>query len=62
MFNGLGTAMITPFDKELNVDYNSLRSFVKYQLDSGVDSLIVLGTTGEAPAIEEEEREKLSTP
>ncbi|PNR95413.1 4-hydroxy-tetrahydrodipicolinate synthase [Petrotoga olearia] len=59
MFTGVGTAMITPFDKEINVDYNSLKSFVKYQLDNGVDSLIVLGTTGEAPAIEEEEREKI---
>jgi len=59
MFTGVGTAMITPFDQEMNVDYNSLKSFVKYQLDNGVDSLIVLGTTGEAPAIEEDEREKI---
>ncbi|WP_211292665.1 dihydrodipicolinate synthase family protein, partial [Petrotoga halophila] len=51
MFTGVGTAIITPFDKETNVDYNSLKTFVKYPLDNGVDSLIVLGTTGEAPAI-----------
>lgn len=59
MFKGVGTAMITPFDENEEVDYESLRKFVKFQLTNNVDSLIVLGTTGEAPAIEDDEREKI---
>lgn len=59
MFKGVGTAIITPFDQNKNVNYNSLKTFVDYQIENGVDSLVVLGTTGEAPAIEEEERQKI---
>lgn len=59
MFKGVGTAMITPFDENEEVDYESLKKFVKFQLTNNIDSLIVLGTTGEAPAIEDDEREKI---
>ena len=58
MFRGVGTAIITPFDEEYNVDYKALEEFVNFQLDY-VDALIVLGTTGEAPVINEKEREKI---
>lgn len=59
MFEGVGTAMITPFNENEEVDYKSLRNFVKFQLTNKVDSLIVLGTTGEAPAVEDDERERI---
>lgn len=59
MFEGVGTAMITPFNENEEVDYESLRNFVKFQLTNKVDSLIVLGTTGEAPAVEDDERERI---
>lgn len=59
MFKGVGTAMITPFDENEEVDYESLKKFVKFQLTNNIDSLIVLGTTGKAPAIEDDEREKI---
>ncbi|KLO24439.1 dihydrodipicolinate synthase [Marinitoga sp. 1197] len=58
MFNGVGTAMITPFNENFEVDYNALEEFVNFQLEF-VDALIVLGTTGEAPTINEKEREKI---
>ncbi|WGS64867.1 4-hydroxy-tetrahydrodipicolinate synthase [Marinitoga aeolica] len=58
MFKGVGTAIITPFDENYNVDYKALEEFVNFQLDY-VDALIVLGTTGEAPTINEDEREKI---
>ncbi|BBE30860.1 4-hydroxy-tetrahydrodipicolinate synthase [Tepiditoga spiralis] len=58
MFKGVGTAIITPFDSELNIDYVSLEKLINFQLKY-VDALIVLGTTGEAPTITEKEREKL---
>lgn len=59
MFKGVGTAIITPFDDDRNVDYGALRSFVNYQVSNGIDSLIVLGTTGEPPTLTYDEREKI---
>jgi 4-hydroxy-tetrahydrodipicolinate synthase len=59
MFRGTGTALITPFDEELNVDYKALRKIVGFQAEKKVDFLVVLGTTGEAPVIDEEERKKI---
>ena len=59
MFQGTGTAMITPFDENMNVDYQSLKKFTQFQVDEGINALIVLGTTGEAPTINEDERDKI---
>lgn len=59
MFRGLGTALITPFTDEGEVDYEALRKLIHYQIEHGTDSLIVLGTTGEAPSILEPERAKI---
>lgn len=59
MFQGTGTALITPFDEELNVDYKALRKLVGFQVENKVNFLVVLGTTGEASVIDEEERKKI---
>jgi len=59
MFYGLGTALITPFDENFNVDYKAVRKITRFQIDSNVDALIVLGTTGESPVISLSEREKI---
>ena len=59
MFKGTGTALITPFNDDLSVDYSSLKKIVRFQVDGGVDALIVLGTTGESPVINDEERKRL---
>ncbi len=56
MFKGVGTALITPFKKDQTVDTDSLRKIVNQQLDGGVDALVVMGTTGESPVIEFDER------
>ena len=61
MFYGLGTALITPFDENLNVDYEALLKITRFQIDSKIDALIVLGTTGESPVISLSEREKIIT-
>lgn len=60
MFKGTGTALITPFDESLEVDYAALKKFVRFQLDSGINSLVVLGTTGEAATIDDKERRKIT--
>ncbi len=59
MFKGTGTALITPFKLDQSVDYNALKKIVKQQLDGGVDAIVVIGTTGESPVIEFDEREKI---
>lgn len=59
MFTGVGTALATPFDKNYNVDYAALKKISKLQVEGGVDAIIVLGTTGESPVIDIEEREKI---
>jgi len=51
-------ALITPF-KDGKVDENSLRNLIKWHLKAGTHGILVLGTTGEAPAIDMEERKKI---
>jgi len=59
MFKGTGTALITPFKKDKSLDETALRKLIHQQIDGGVDALIVIGTTGESPVIEFEERAKI---
>ncbi len=52
---GCVTALITPFDNKLEVDYDGLRSNIKFQISSGVCGIVPLGTTGESPTVTEGE-------
>jgi len=56
---GCGTALVTPFADNGEIDFESLRGLVRRQLDAGIDFLVPLGTTGETPCLEEEEKEKV---
>ncbi|GAB4290389.1 MAG: 4-hydroxy-tetrahydrodipicolinate synthase [Ignavibacteriaceae bacterium] len=60
MFKGTGTALITPFDTEFNLDFPALNKIIDHQLKNNVDALIVLGTTGESPVITMSERERIT--
>lgn len=57
--SGLGTALITPFLPDGEVDYKSLALLVEQQITDGVDYLVVLGTTAEAVTLSEEEKRKV---
>jgi 4-hydroxy-tetrahydrodipicolinate synthase len=59
MFTGTGTALVTPFNEDLSIDYDSLRLLIENQVECGVNAIVILGTTGESPVIDEEERKKL---
>jgi 4-hydroxy-tetrahydrodipicolinate synthase len=66
MFQGVGTAIITPFinrtegnEVYTEVDYNALERFCEFQIENGVNALVVLGTTGEAPSIDAVERRQI---
>jgi len=61
MFQGVGTALITPFKEDFSVDIDSLKKIVHHQLGNKIDALIVLGTTGESPVINYDERRKIIT-
>lgn len=53
------TAMVTPFTEDGQVNYPQARKLAKSLLASGSDGLVIGGTTGEAPAMSDEERLKL---
>jgi 4-hydroxy-tetrahydrodipicolinate synthase len=51
LFQGCGTAMVTPFRKDGSLDEVTLRSLVKRQIDEGINFLVPCGTTGENPTL-----------
>lgn len=56
------TAMVTPFNKKREVDYDRVEELAKYLIQNGTDSILVAGTTGESPTLtHDEEIEILST-
>lgn len=56
------TAMVTPFNKNREVDYNQVAALAKHLVKNGSDAILVAGTTGESPTLtHEEELELLST-
>ncbi len=55
-FIGTGVALITPFKKDLSVDVEALKSIVKYNINGGVEYLVVLGTTAETATLTKEEQ------
>lgn len=59
MIKGLGTALITPFTINGQVDYPALNRVLDRQLAGGVDYIVVLGTTGEAVTLTGEEHQKV---
>lgn len=54
---GTGVALVTPFKKDLSVDVEALKNIVRFQIDNGVDYLVVLGTTAESATLSKEEKE-----
>lgn len=53
------TAMVTPFGKDGNVDYELLKKLIDHLLSTGTDGILVSGTTGEGPTLTEEEKIEL---
>ncbi len=55
MFEGVYTAIVTPFTAEGEVDYHSLDALVDFQIENGVDGIVPVGTTGESPTLDTRE-------
>ena len=58
IFTGAGTALVTPLTEQ-GVDYEALKKLVNWQIDEGIDALIICGTTGEGSTLSDEEHKKV---
>lgn len=58
---GMGVALITPFNNDDSVDFESLGRLVEYQIKNGIDYLVVLGTTAETATLSEAEKKEVSS-
>ncbi|MDC0176768.1 4-hydroxy-tetrahydrodipicolinate synthase [Polaribacter sp.] len=58
-FIGTGVALITPFKKDLSVDFDALVKLVNYNIENGTDYLVINGTTAESATITAEEKQEI---
>jgi 4-hydroxy-tetrahydrodipicolinate synthase len=56
---GLGTALVTPFLENGDIDYNALSTLIEHQIAGGTDYLVILGTTSEVPTLTHAEQDKI---
>ncbi|RPD99873.1 4-hydroxy-tetrahydrodipicolinate synthase [Aureibaculum marinum] len=60
-FYGTGVALVTPFKADKSVDFEALERLVNFQIDNGIDYLVVMGTTGEAATLSKQEKQQVIT-
>ena len=58
IFKGVATALITPITSE-GVDYDALKKLINWQIEQGVDALVICGTTGESSTLSDEEHRQV---
>ncbi len=56
IFVGSGVAIITPFNQDGTVNYDSFGKMIDFQIENGTDAIIVCGTTGEASTLSDDEQ------
>lgn len=57
--SGVGVALVTPFNDDLSIDFESLEKIINHVITGGADFLVVLGTTGEASVLTQSERNEV---
>lgn len=57
VFSGVGAAMVTPFDKNGNINFSVLESYIEHLINGGIKALIPFGTTGESSTVTDKEFE-----
>ena len=55
VFTGAATAIITPFDENNNVDFDKLGKLIDWQIEKGINAIVICGTTGESSTLTDEE-------
>jgi len=58
-FRGVGVALVTPFNSDGSIDEPSLERLVDFQIEQGTDFLVPCGTTGENPALSQDEHRRV---
>lgn len=58
-FGRLATAMVTPFKKDLTIDWDGVSTLASHLVSTGHDAIVVNGTTGEAPTTSDDEKDKI---
>lgn len=58
-FQGMGVALVTPFNEDKTIDFEALERLLEYNIDSGTDFLVVLGTTAETATLSLSERHEV---
>ena len=58
IFEGMATAIVTPMTRD-GIDYDALGRFIEFQIDSGINAIVVMGTTGENPTIEYDDQTEI---
>ncbi len=56
---GTGVALVTPFNPDFSIDFPSLEKIVNHCIEGGLEYLVVLGTTGEGPTLNKEEKKQI---
>ncbi|CAD7801057.1 4-hydroxy-tetrahydrodipicolinate synthase [Chryseobacterium aquaeductus] len=59
ILKGVGVALVTPFNEDLSVDFDSLTKLVEYNIENGTNYLVVLGTTAEAATLSSDEKKQV---
>ncbi|KAA0128921.1 4-hydroxy-tetrahydrodipicolinate synthase [Chryseobacterium sp. SN22] len=59
ILKGVGVALVTPFNEDLSVDFDSLTKLVDYNIENGTNYLVVLGTTAEAATLSAKEKKQV---
>lgn len=59
ILKGVGVALVTPFNEDLSVDFESLTKLVEFNIENGINYLVVLGTTAEAATLSSEEKKQV---
>lgn len=59
ILKGVGVALVTPFNEDLSVDFESLTKLIEFNIENGTNFLVVLGTTAEAATLSPEEKKQV---
>lgn len=58
-FVGIGVALVTPFKEDQSIDFDALKRLVEFNIENGINYLVINGTTGESATITKEEKKQL---
>ena len=59
LFTGMATAIVTPMKEDGAVDFEAMGRFIDFQIENGINALVVMGTTGENATLEPEEQKEV---